>query len=152
MTTKFILGDEHNIPTFTHTAEWFDVFGKPRLGIRDAVPEHKTIYSKWIAKGESDVFVQPGLFGMQLGLKLELHDEGKDRLEFLIKLERGQLERLISNPQLGMIIFDEEGHLLYPFAIPPLRSGDELLKMHMVKTTFDSVFGVDKHGRLRKNG
>jgi hypothetical protein len=108
--------DPKDAPMFTHRV--FEVFypmlKSKVIAIQDDDRTHYPFLKQWVGM-EIDIDCQWSINNGTLGLDLSLHNAGKHRFEYCVKLKTVQAIQILKTPHHFMGIINEQKRLIYGF-------------------------------------
>jgi len=133
--------DEHDLPTFTHTLEKFSYLGKKVPGFVDEIESHYPIYEKW-GNDEFDVFTQPFMSSIGVGMFVRLHKDNQDNLEFTVKVIGTEAIQAIIDCHNAIFIFGKDKQLKTAFGVPSVKELQNMNNIYAVtETVRELAFG-----------
>jgi len=98
--------DQKSIPKITHDVGIYYINDKAVLGILDDDKSHHDTFQMW-GNHPIDVQAQSMMINFDVGLRIKLHNNTKDPIKYVIKLDDTQIKLFLTHG--GMWVFDSYG-------------------------------------------
>ena len=140
MTTSSSFATDHEIPTVTNDTYSSKMEYVPYkiLTIVDTVKEHYKIYEKYMNKS-IDVISQWQLISNKIFGNIVLHDEGKNKLEFIISPTIDEAIRLVSTSHNPVIMVNENKKFLFAFSVR-VKDLDDIIRYKLTLDQIGEIF------------
>jgi len=142
---KIVETPTDKLPTITHDANIYDVNGKTVVGIVDDISEHHAIFEKWGLQKQVDVYQQSFNYPRKLGMFADVHDNEKDRIQYVIGFELEVANALLNSEIPAIFVFDKNGKWKYAMNFVNKESLEQCAKMFAVTDATLDMMGVKKN-------